>query len=178
VTSTDKDGHLAPITCDRGGAVASTWKTITLGTHPTVSALRDALRQRRIRIGDLAGEMLRLPTFRLNAVATRIDLSIATAMQLGLGSNHASFAQVHAHAMERGLGLCPPEVGPQLRLQYPDQELGEYLLMGMEPLPTANGSGACFVVGNGGAGLFIIGRSAAADSMVPSRSRIVFALRR
>jgi hypothetical protein len=45
----------------------------------------------------------------------------------------------------------------------------------MAPLPTADGSAACFVVGNGGAGLIIIGRSAGADMTVPSRTRFVFA---
>jgi hypothetical protein len=165
----------APIGCDQAGGA---WKTVTLGNYRTVHALRDALRQREIWIGDLAAEMLRLPTFRLNAANTSVDLSVAAVSQLGLGSNGASFPEIHAHAMELGLGLCPPEVAPQLRIQYPDQKVGEYLLIGMKALPTASGSDACFVVGNGGAGLFIVGRSAGTDVTVPSRSQFVFVLRR
>ena len=76
--------------------------------------------------------------------------------------------------MEAGLDLCPPEVGPQLRLQYADQKVGEFLLIGMKPLPTASDSDACFVVGNGGAGLLIIGRSAGPNLTVTSRSQFVF----
>jgi len=61
------------------------------------------------------------------------------------------------------------------RLRYLDQRRGEYLLIGMAPLSTVDGSAACFVVGNGGAGLIIIGRSAGADMTVSSRTRFVFA---
>jgi hypothetical protein len=104
-----------------------------------------------------------------------VDLSVMTAGALVHRSDGATFAEIHAHAIELGLELCAPEVGPQLRLQYPDQRLGEYLLIGMAPLPTADGSAACFVVGNGGAGLIIIGRSAEADITVSSRARFVFA---
>jgi hypothetical protein len=149
-----------------------------MGNYRTVIALRDALVQQDIWIGDLAAQMLRLPTFTLTSAYTSIDLSVVAVRQLGFGSDRASFAEIYAHAMEVGLDLCPPEVGPQLRLQYPDQKVGEYLLIGMEPLPTASGSDACFVIGNGGAGLLIIGRSAGADLTVPSRSRFVFVLRR
>lgn len=177
MTERGNGAHIAAIACDQPG-VSKVWKTITVGNFRTVYALRDTLRQRDIWIGDLAAEMLRLPTFRLNLSTVSIDLSVVAVSQLGLGSNRATFAEVHAHAMELGLDLCPPEAAPQLRLQYPDQEVGEYLVIGMKPLPTARGSDACFVVGNGGAGLFIIGRSAGTDATVPSRSRFVFVLRR
>lgn len=177
MTAIGNGGDIAPIRCDQGGVGAGAWKTITMGNYRTVYALRDALRQRQIWIGDLAAEMLRLPTFTLSSAHTSVDLSVTKVSQLGLGSNGASFAEIHAHATEVGLDLCPPDVGPQLRLQYPDQKLGEYLLIGMAPLPTANGSDACFLVGNGGAGLFIIGRSAGADLTVPSRARFVFVVR-
>ena len=65
-------GDIAPIRCDRGAAGASAWKTITMGNYRTAYALRDALRQRQIWIGDLAAEMLRLPTFTLSAADTSI----------------------------------------------------------------------------------------------------------
>jgi hypothetical protein len=114
----------------------------------------------------------------LKTAYTSDDLSLVAVSQLGFGSNRASFAEVHAHAMEVGLDLCPPDVGPQLRLQYLDRKVGEYLVIGMKPLPTASGTDTCIVVGNGGAGLLIIGRSAAANLMVVSRTRFVFVLRR
>jgi hypothetical protein len=164
--------------CYRAGLGAGAWKTIVTGNYRTAIALRDALVRRNICIGELAAQMLRLPTFTLSTAHTSIDLSVITVSQLGLRSNRTSFAGVHAHAMELGLDLCPPEVGPQLRFQNTNQEVGEYLLIGMKPLPTASGPDAYFVVGNGGADLLIIGRAAGPDLMVASRSRFVFALPR
>lgn len=173
------DGEcIALARCDRAGVGAVAWKTIVIGNHRTAIALRDALVRRNNCIGELAAQMLRLPTFTLSTAHASIDLSVVAVSQLGLRSNHVSLAEVHAHAMELGLDLCPPEVGPRLRLQYTDQEVGEYLLIGMKPLPTASGSDAYFVVGNGGAGVLIIGRSAGPDLMVASRSRFVFGLPR
>lgn len=122
--------------------------------------------------------MLRLPTFKLSSPRRSIDLIIVAVGQLLPEHDSATFANIHAHALEADLHLCPPEVGPQLRIQYQDQKIGEFLLVGMKPLPTARGSDACFVVGNGGAGLILIGRSAEAGLTVSSRSRFVFALHR
>jgi hypothetical protein len=170
--------NVAPTSCDRAAAVIEAWKTITVGSYRSPIALHDALVERGIHVGDLAGQMLRLPAFRLTAEPAHIELSLIAVRQLVPGSDRASFAAVHAQAIEAGLDLCPAEAGPQLRLQYPEQRLGEYLVIGMAPLPTADGSDACFVVGNGGAGLIIVGRSGGPDAMVTSRSRFVFALYR
>ena len=163
-------------TADRIAACVGVWKTISVGTYPSRSALHDALVARGVEVGDLAGQMLRLPTFKLAAPA-RLELARIAVRELVPGSERTSFADIHAHAIEAGLDLCPAEAGPQLRLQYPEQGLGEYLVIGMEALPTADGTPGCFVIGNGGAGLIIVGRAAGPDEMVASRSRFVFALR-
>lgn len=178
MTAIGNDGTGATLGCERPGVDAAVWKTITVGNYRSAIALHDALAAHDVHVGDLAGQMLRLPTFRLVSTPTRINLSLIAVRQLVPGSDRASFAQIHAQAIETGFDLCPAEAGPQLRLQYPDQKLGEYLVIGMKPVPAADGSDACFIVGNGGAGLIIIGRSAGADAMIASRSRFVFALRR
>lgn len=175
---TTKELGVASAGCDRAAPEVNAWRTLTVGNYRSPVALRDALIQRNMQIGDLAAEMLRLPTFKMMSEAVRIDLALVAVRQLVPGSDRASFAAIHAHAVEAGLDLCPAEAGPQLRLQYPEQRLGEYLVIGMKPLPTADGSDACFVVGNGGAGLIIVGRSAGPDAMAASRSRFVFALHR
>jgi hypothetical protein len=177
MTTTNDSFDVAALRCERDGDGFTARKTIILGNYPSALALRDALTERNVQIGDLAAEMLRLPTFELFSPYGSMDLSVVAVSQLVPGSNRVTFANIHAHALEAGLYLCPPEVAPQLRLQYPDQKIGEYLLVGMKPLPIASGSVACFVVGNGGAGLLIIGRFAEPRLTISSRSKIVFALR-
>ena len=178
MTAIGNDGFKGALGRQQPATDVAVWKTVTVGTYRTSIALHDALVAQGIHVGDLAGQMLRLPTFKLRLAPARITLSLIAARQLVQGSDRASLAEIHARAIEAGLDLCPAEAGPQLRLQYPDQRLGEFLVIGMQPLPTADGSGACFVVGNGGAGLLIVGRSAGPDATVASRSQFVFALSR
>jgi hypothetical protein len=42
-------------------------------------------------------------------------------------------------AQQLGFGLAAAEVAPQLRLQYFDQPVGEFLIIGMEPIKRWNG---------------------------------------
>jgi hypothetical protein len=45
-----------------------------------------------------------------------------------------------------GLGLCPPDAGPSLRLEYADQPLGERLHIAMKPIASSDGEPRIFVV--------------------------------
>jgi hypothetical protein len=73
--------------------------------------------------------------------------------------------------------LCPAEVAPELRLQYPDQPIGEFLHIAMWPVVTANGDLVGLSVGNGGVGLLLIGRNARLNFIAPPSSRFVFVRR-
>src|SRR5438046_1008043 len=65
------------------------------------------------------------------------------------------------------------EVAPQLRLQYFDQPIGEFLV-GMEPIRTWKGVPVILTVANGGAGLVLIGQDGRADAEIPVASRFLF----
>ena len=58
---------------------------------------------------------------------------ILSVEQLGF-PNGATRAEIEKRAKELGLGKTklPPRIGPELRLQYPDQPKGEYILIDME----------------------------------------------
>ncbi len=45
-----------------------------------------------------------------------------------------------------GLKLCPPELGPYLRLDYMDQPPGERLYIAMKPIISSDGEPRIFVV--------------------------------
>ena len=83
--------------------------------------------------GILAEEVLARPSFTLSATKMRVDLVALSVIELGLQTGNASLAEIYARAKELGFRLAAAEVGPQLRLQYSDQPIGESLYVGMEP---------------------------------------------
>ena len=111
------------------------WKTITVGTFANSLALRNALDAAGCGIGDRAEEILARPAFTVSATKTDVELVAVSAAELGFQTDTASLADIYARAQQLGFGLAAAEVAPQLRLQYFDQPIGEFLV-GMEPIKT------------------------------------------
>jgi hypothetical protein len=151
------------------------WKTITVGTFADSFALSNALDAVGCGIGDAAGEILARPTFTLSATKTNVELFAVSAAELGFETDTASLAEIYARAQQLGFGLAAAEVAPQLRLQYFDQPVGEFLIIGMEPIKTWNGEPIILTVANGGAGLILIGQNGSADAQISLVSRFLFA---
>jgi hypothetical protein len=78
-----------------------------------------------------------------------VDLVVVSGADLGTPTE-PSLADVYARAHGHGLSLAPAEVGPQLRLEYLDQPIGEFLHVGMKPINTWSGEPTIFVLVNGG----------------------------
>jgi hypothetical protein len=152
------------------------WRTITLGSYKGVDAYRDALDIATIKIGDSADEILGRPAFPYARTNTGVELAMLSAADLGVESDQASLAEVYQRARQAGLELCPAEVGPQLRLDYRNQPLGEALDIAMEPVATYGGEPTILTLANWGTGLLLIGRDGRPESMVFRKSRFVFAL--
>jgi len=98
-----------------------------------------------------------------------------SATELGFEADTASLADIYARARQLGFGLAPAEVGPQLRLQYLGQPIGEFLIIGMEPIKTWEGEPIILAVANGGAGLILIGQDGSANAQISTTSRLLFA---
>jgi hypothetical protein len=152
------------------------WRTITLGNYKRVVAYRDALDSARIKIGDSADEILGRPAFPYARTKTGVELAVLSAADLGVESDQPSLAEVYQRARQAGLELCPAEVGPQLRLDYRNQPLGEALDIAMEPVTTYGGEPTILTLANWGTGLLLIGRDGRPESTVFRKSRFVFAL--
>ncbi len=150
------------------------WKTITVGTFANSFALRNALDAAGCRIGDSAEEILARPAFTLSATKTDVELIAVSAAELGFQTDTAPLADIYARAQQLGFGLAAGEVAPQLRLQYFDQPIGEFLIIGMEPIKTWKGEPVILTVANGGAGLTLIGQDGSADAEIPVASRFLF----
>jgi hypothetical protein len=158
----------------RSAAAVPAWKTITVGTFKNTFALRNALDEADCGMGDLAEEIIARPAFTLSATKTDVELIAVSAAELGFRTESASLANIYARAQQLGLGLAAAEVGPQLRLQYFDQPMGEFLIVGMEPMKTWKGEPVILVVANGGAGLILIGQDGSSDAEIRVTSRFLF----
>ena len=125
-------------------------------------------------IGDTAGEILARPTFTVSATKADVGLIAVSVAELGFQAGTASLADIYARARQLGFGFAAAEVAPQLRLQYFDQPIGEFLIIGMEPIKTWNGEPIILTVANGGAGLILIGQNGSADAQISVVSRFLF----
>jgi hypothetical protein len=150
------------------------WKTITVGTFANSLALRGALDAASCGIRDSAAEILARPSFTLSAAKTDVELIVVSVAELGFQTDTASLADIYARAHQLGLGLAAAEVAPQLRIQYFDQPVGEFLIIGMEPIRTWKGEPVILNVANGGAGLILFGQDGSADAEISVVSRFLF----
>jgi hypothetical protein len=154
------------------------WKTISVGTKTSSFALRNALDAANCGIGDLAEQILARPAFTVSRTRLDVDLVPLSGLELGFQAKPVPLTAIYEQARKLGFELAAAEIGPQLRLQYADQPIGEFLHIAMEPIRTWNGEPVIFVVANGGAGLILIGQQVEADTQVAATSRFVFVRRR
>ena len=150
------------------------WRTITVGTFANSFALLNALDAAGCGIGGSAEEILARPAFTVGTTKTNVELFAVSPAELGFQTDTASLADIYARAQQLGFRLAAAEVAPQLRLQYFDQPIGEFLIIGMEPIKTWIGEPVILTVANGGAGLILIGQDGSADAEIPVVSRFLF----
>ena len=132
-----------------------TWKAVKLGTGlKTAEEFRRVLRDGEFRLSDWASDILGKPALKAADEETEVDLVKATVAELGFKKG-ARYDQIYERAKEPGLELCPPEVGPQLRLQYQDQPNGEWIVVAMEPIIDSDGCPRVFNVERIGSELWL-----------------------
>jgi len=136
-----------------------TWKTVKLGTGlKSADDFREALRQAGCQISDRGNDILGQPAFAASLAKEETDLDLVLVSVADLGfKNGATRDQIYAQARELGLETVPPEVGPQLRLQYKDQPLNEWILVAMEPVADSDGRLRVFSVELDDSGLWLYG---------------------
>ena len=128
------------------------WKTIQIGRYKTSAEIRKALEDGGFKMSDWAKQILEKTP--LSGNPSEINLVRMTVADLGFESN-ATTEEIYARANELGLDLCPAEVGPQLRLQYPGQPKSEWLKVAMEPILDSDGDLDIFGLEYGGDGRWL-----------------------
>ncbi len=180
------------------------WKTIVLGTYKNKNVLREALNSEHCGVGKISGEIAKQatlavpvyhegptpppfchvdasadeiigrPAFALSRTMTKLDLVVISVSQLGFGEQGAPLKEIYVRAEALGLALCPPEVGPQLRLQYRDQPRGELLHIAMQPIATYHGDLIALEVEHGSWGLLLCGYDVEVADVMHSAGPFVF----
>lgn len=147
------------------------WKVIQLGTHKSAQELRQALLENRFRISTWGDDILN--KVKVAQEPGEVNLVLLTVADLGF-PNGAEGSKIYEKALSLGLELCPAEVGPQLRLQYPDQPIGEWILVAMEPITHSGGDLEVFSVDHARAGRWLYGFYGRPDRFWRAGRRWVF----
>jgi hypothetical protein len=125
-------------------------------------------------MGNSVDEAIGRPTFAFTKTKLELDLVVVSVAHLGFSEDGASIGAIYARARSLGLGLCPPDLGLALRLNYLNQPRGEFLHIAMRPVALYNGELIDFTVGNDGVWLLILGGEARADLVLAGPVRFVF----
>lgn len=126
------------------------WRPIQLGTFNSLDELKARVAEVGCRLDPWGTvDLLDSPIFTSprssefvfhNPKVQAVSLCLVTTTDLGFTPNTpVSFATLCGRAIECGLSLCPPEVGPQLRIQYLEQPIGEWVYVAMDPITDSLG---------------------------------------
>ena len=151
------------------------WKTVKLGLHKSPDDYRAAIKKAKQKIGDWGNDILGRIT--CSQEETEVDLVVLSVGDLGF-KDGARYADICAKAVELGLELCPAEVGPALRLQYPDQPRGEWVLVAMEAITVRYGIRFIFNVGHDSGELWLCGNYGDPDGFWDADDRFAFVRRK
>ena len=173
VNVTFSDGTAEVVACD---PITSTWKTITIG-NISRDKFTPTLKERGMNFRNWSADMMKQDAFVVAQKEEQIDLVNVSVAELGF-DRATRYDAICQRAKERGLDLCPPEVGPQLRLQYLDQPHGEWIRVAMEAIRDSDGDLNVFGVEHGGDGLWLIGGCGGPVDLWGPDDRFVFRARK
>lgn len=120
--------------CEEPWPFRNIWRTITIGNYEDGYDLRDAVRKSygHTRIDHMIERIEPSKTKRI------LNLVLVSGEDLGIEDGVCA-QDMYNNGHVFGLSPCPREVGPELRLQYPDQPQDEQLDLVMDPYPGDEG---------------------------------------
>ena len=140
------------------------FKKVKIGTHKNVDLLREDIRKAGFYIDHTALDILKETP--LSDSIEVLNLVIVSVEELGFTGEDEPNDIIEA-GIHKGLGLCSAEVGPQLRLQYPEQPCGYWVAVAMKPIPSTEDIGWEYI--------FRLGHNASGRSPLTGREdRYVF----
>lgn len=149
-------------------------KTIELGTGlKSKDDFEAAITNQGSQTSDWAKDIMSKPEFKISKEEANENLVILSVKTLGF-PNGATVQEIFDQAKKLGLELCPAETGPQLLLQYPEQPMNEWCLIGMNPITDSDGHPKLFRVGRYGDGPWLHAGDGRPDDRCPSGYRFAF----
>lgn len=112
------------------------------------------LEKNKINVSGYASDMLNSKDFTISEIKEHLDLIRLTVKDLGFPSG-ATTEKIYQRAEELGLELCPAETGPNLRLEYINQPLNEWIYMAMKQIADSNGDPNVFILEHDNVGLWL-----------------------
>ena len=108
------------------------WRNLKIGTGiKTGDEFINSLEEKKIITTPDAKTLLK--GVNLTQQEKELKLVRVTLQDLGF-KEMPSLKAINQRAVELGLQICPPEIGPYLREQYTDQPKNTWLMIGMEPV--------------------------------------------
>lgn len=143
----------------------------------TKEKLQRELEQAGINVTPYTQDMMRSLDFTTLSNPQTIDTVRLKVRDLGL-TGYPTTEELYKRAKELGLELCPAEVGPQYRLAYTDQPLGEWLYIGMKHITDRYGYPGVFYLARDGDCLWLYGYWAGPGHRWDPGDVLVFSLRK
>ena len=173
VNVTFSDGKAEVLATD---PITSIWKTITIGNISRDKFI-PTLKEHGMNVSDWSADMMKQDAFTVVDKEEQINLVNISVADLGF-DQATRYDAICQRAKERGLELCPPEVGPQLRLQYLDQPFGEWIRVAMEAIRDSDGDLLVFRVVRNDVGLWLYSYYGSPDDLWDPDDRFVFRARK
>lgn len=129
-------------------------ETIEIGGKGAKTPIKE-MREQDINISNYAMDMLESKDFKVMEETEDAVLVRLKVRDLGIKKDYSTTDDIYKRIEELGLELCPAEVGPQYRLQYQNQPMGEWLYIGMKQIAVRGGGSSVFRLGRGGGGLWL-----------------------
>lgn len=130
-----------------------------------------------MKLGSWASDLLGQSAFWVVSQSTEVDIVAPTVAELGFKEG-ARYADICQRGVEMGYELCPPELGPQMRLQYKNQPKGKGLWLAMEAIRDSDGGLNTFSIAHNNDGLWLYGDYAYPNHFFCAARRIVFICRK
>lgn len=150
------------------------WKVVKLGIGlKTADDFRRAFKTALCMIGVSANDIIGRAAFIVSKLKKEVNTVIVSPADLGFKYN-TSRSNIYKRAIELGLKLCPPELGPQLCLQTKNHPHGEYFNVAMLPIDDENKSPRAFGVERDGKRFILHGNNGNPETAWTITSKWVF----